>query len=172
MNTARTCTNLLSWLHKTIRNTPTYILFTMKQINRKTGFIYAITSSDGLLKRWRGTDWTIYEQRKIARFLVLTAIHVHCPLSNRILHSIPTVSENIKQTNKQTSKEINRRGGREREQLNIIVIPVMIVDRVGYWYELAKKRANRQQQQQQNKRVSNDDLAHSNEYFRHCNHSF
>ena len=60
----------------------------------------------------------------------------------RILHSIPTVLEKKKKKN--TTKQTNRRAGRKRGKMSIIVIPDVIVDRVGYWYKgNIKKQVNK-----------------------------
>lgn len=90
--------------------------------------------------------WT--EEREFARFLVLTAINVHCDANERAQKatntSFPSEKEKEKKKNKQTknktTKQINRRRGRKREEMSIIVIPDMIVDRVGYWYKSNNKK--------------------------------
>ena len=50
---------------------------------RKTGFIHPIASPDGLWKAEEELNniWT--EEHEIARFLVLTAINVHCDANER-----------------------------------------------------------------------------------------
>ena len=57
---------------------------------------------------------------------------------------MPGVLEKKKKQNKnKTTKQTNRRGGRKREEMSIIVIPDMIVDRVGYWYKGKNKKQMR-----------------------------
>jgi len=109
---------------------------------RKTGFIHPIASPDGLWKAEEELNniWT--EEYEI----VLTAINVHCDANERVQKATNTSfdsngfrKEKKKKKNK-TNKQTERRGGRKLEEMSIIVIPDMIVDRVGYWYKGNNKK--------------------------------
>ena len=113
---------------------------------RKTGFIHPIASPDGLWKAEEELNniWT--EEHEIARFLVLTAINVHCDANERAQKATNTSFDSNafrkekKQNKNKTTKQTERREGRKREEMSIIVIPDMTVDRVGYWYKGNNKK--------------------------------
>ena len=113
----------------------------------KTSFIHPMASPDGLWKAEEELNniWT--EEHEIARFLVLRAINVHCDANERAQKATNTSFDSngfrknkTKQNKNKTTKQTERRGGRKREEMSIIVIPDMIVDRVGYWYKGNNKK--------------------------------
>ena len=77
----------------------------MKQINRKTGFIYAITSSDGLWKDEEELTEQYMNSVKLRAFLFwrLSTSIVHCRIEFYIRFQRFQKTSN-KQTNKQAKK--------------------------------------------------------------------